>query len=337
MKKTLLAALATLTAQFAAAQPTLTAASNNPIIGNMFIGHHADTAHVGAGPAVAAAMWDFTALTETDRDTTVYLSCAATTYCDSFSGANIVAFRDSSYEYGIASSSGHRITGMYEGDMLMRFTNAQEPLVYPVTYHTTYKDTVVMSIPGMGTPVNVSRVDSSVADSYGTLKLPTGTYTSVLRIHTTSLQVVSIVLPTGTYTDSTQQEHYSWYAAGFRSPLLQMNYDTAGGIRYLTDVSWYSKPAALQVSEHAATRANLLAYPNPATGNIHLQFTAAEALTAQVTIKELAGRQVMQFEEQASTGINDLYIPLPDLPSGMYVVILNTGTNILTEKIMVAN
>jgi hypothetical protein len=337
MNKQLLFALFTFaSASTAVAQPTLTAATNNPVIGNLYIEHKADTAGKTPGPSGANVTWNFSTLTEVERDTTRFISCAATPMCDSFPGANIVAYNSNGYLYAATSTAGYKLLGGYHDTTIMHFSDPQNMMSYPVTYNTVQKDTVVTAVPAGGLPVDIVRYDNILADGYGTLKLPSGNYANVLRLHMTSMDVLMVTLPDTILSDTSYSESYAWYASGFHSPLLTMNIDSAMGVKSVSGMSWFSKPGTVATNVITRPGAGITVFPNPATRDINIDYNSLASGLATVTLKDLTGRTTISWSEHVRPDINRLHYTLPQLPEGMYVLSIQTENDIISEKIMIS-
>lgn len=336
-KHLLFAAFAIASATAATAQPTLTAATNNPVIGNIFIEHHADTTGKKPGPVGSAVTWNFSTLSEIAADTTRYISCAATAYCDSFPGANIVAYSSLGYMYGVTSTTGYKILGGYQDSKIMHYSQPQSAMAYPLTYNTIQKDTLVSSIPGAGVPVDLVRYDSIVADGYGTLKLPSGNYANVLRLHLRSMDILSIALPDTILADTTYSESYAWYTPGFHSPLLAMSFDSSSSGMLISGLSWYTKPGTVTVNTMTVPNAGIRVYPNPAARDIDIYYNSPASDQASITLKDLTGRTTISWNERLKSDDNHFHYTLPELPAGMYILTLQTGNNLISEKITINN
>lgn len=318
------------------AQPTLSAATNNPVVGDLFIGHHADTAGPTMGIPGAGVTWNFTALIETSRDTTSYVSCPATPYCDSFSGSTVVMKNGDTYQYCVTSPGKFTILGAFADGALLKFDNTKDVLRFPMTYGTIQIDTVVTAMPPSGgAGIVMKHIDSTTADGYGTLKLPSGTYPNVLRLHIVTHNVVTIEFPDTVLTMESREEGYEWYMPGFHSPLLTMSYDSTGG-NHLTDIIYYTKPApAATAIAEVETVKKLNVYPNPASDAVNIQFDVESPGPTAITLKDLAGRTVASTEQYMSSGNYVLDYKLPAVPDGLYVLSVQYSGGMLTNRLII--
>lgn len=320
MNKSILLCLFLASTITAFAQPTLTKATNAPVAGDIFYGYSVDTAGVDSGAAGPSITWDMSTVVKIDSDTTFFLNCAATPYCDSFPGANLVMRVDSDYVYGISGTDGLQMIGNYSDGNYIHFTDPRRMTKYPFTYGSTFKDTSGMTFSIMGFDIFFNTYITSTADAWGTLKLPNGTFTNVLRIQTTTIQQDSSFFMGMPQVNKSQTESYSWFAAGIHTPLATLDYDTSGtGTWYLSEAKYYKAtppPPPTGISEAANSSNGIQVYPNPASGEVNIQFGENTARTT-VAVLDMAGREVMNMVYEHS---NSAKLPLNDIPSGTYML-----------------
>ena len=75
--------------------------------------------------------------------------------------------------------------------------------------------------------------------------------------------------------------------------------------------------------------------PNPTRNNLNLTYTTTTTEDATITLYDLTGKAVLQTTETATEGTNNYNLQLTDLPTGMYIVQLQTATQRLTQKVQV--
>lgn len=208
-------------------------------------------------------------------------------------------------------------------------------MFFPMTYNAVSADTFVIDLGGPPS-VYVRGINSSKCDAYGTLILPSGTYTNVLRVHTVTVVRDSITEDGISFEDSTRTETYSWYAAGFHSPLLTMRYDTAAGVTYLSSMTYYTQKKAAAYATELVGEGLILVYPNPVSDEVHIKYNLATTDDASITVTDLLGKVVAIIgNDQMKVGSNDIVYPLQDLSSGLYMLSLNTQAGRTVQKILV--
>ena len=79
-------------------------------------------------------------------------------------------------------------------------------------------------------------------------------------------------------------------------------------------------------------------YPNPVRENMNLVLNPGKSGNAVVTLLDISGRVVMnrRFDVQAED-LNTLQIPVSGLPSGIYMLKVQAGTNVVSRKVVVNN
>lgn len=336
MNKTILLCLLLASTITAFAQPTLTKTGNAPVAGDIFYGYSVDTAGVDSGAAGASITWDMSTVVKIDSDTTFFLNCAATPYCDSFPGANLVMRIDSDYTYGISGTDGLQMIGAYSDSNYIHFTDPRRMTLYPFTYGSTFKDTSRMIFSIMGFDIFFATYNKVTADAWGTLKLPNGTFNNVLRIETITIQQDSSFFMGMPQVNRSETKSYSWFAAGIHTPLATLDYDTSGtGTWYLSEAKYYKAtppPPPTGVSEAGNSGNGIQVYPNPASGVVNIQFGENRARTI-VAILDMAGREVMNTVYEQS---NNAQVQLNDIPSGTYMLrIMTEGKAPETAKLIV--
>jgi hypothetical protein len=329
------------------AQPTLRQATNSPVPGDGFYGHIVDPTGLTALPATGASVtWNYSVLTETGMDTNYYYACTSTPYCDSFPGNNIVSLIDSSFEYGVSDAAQLYFTGWENSSGVQRFIGRQLWLAYPFTYHSTVKDTFsfVESIPGIFFD-STTIFDSMVSDGYGTIVLPTGTFTNVLLLHHIYLEFDSTII-SGFDSGATfgRADAYQWFdTSGFHNPLFIITYDTAGAgsdTPYVTNAEYYAIAppiSALGVNKPANIATALSVFPNPASGQVNATFSlTADDKSASVTLTDVMGRVVSTISgDQLHSGMNAITFPTASVPPGMYIVRLQSAAGSATQKVVI--
>ncbi len=334
MKTTLLSIILAATAVTTAnAQSTLTGANMNPVHGDVFYSHSVDT-NVSKGASGAGVTWNFTSLTENGIDTSYYVACDSTPYCDSFTGSNLAQTNMSGdYTYLSTTAAHYSSLGFYSGGMAFRNLDAHDVLQYPLAYGQNFSDPSLETYaPGF----YHKQLDSTYYDAWGTLNLPGGvSYTNVARLHIVSYTTDSTV----GYLNHGKSESYIWFKTGFHYPVFYIGYDTMGsasGVPYVSQV-FYSvskNPLAVQNVNEVHTKVDV--FPNPATEIVHIRFNLANAVTAKIFITDATGRRVANLDSQLTNGDNDITYNTSVLSAGLYIVTLQTATGSVAQKLTIA-
>ena len=337
MKKAILSAVLSL-ASFAAiyAQPNLTAANSNPDSGDVFYGHYCDTSHSAPGTAGAGVTWDFSALNEVEKDTTIFTKCSATPYCDSFPGSNLAAANGGGYSYMYAGTSALSAIGSHYDTSFFHFTNPMDLLFYPAAKDSTHTGLSSEVYSFGGENIYSRTVTNFVCDAYGKLILPGATYTNALRIHQTMTTTDSLNIMGLPIVNSAQSESYNWFTPGFHNALLSISIDTSGngGVPYVTSTEFFSKPVDhTNTSTLSALAGTLEVFPTPASDLINVKFRPDGNNPAILTITDLAGRVL--DTKTLPAGVGTASCAVSDMPNGVYMLrISNGGTNAIRKFIV---
>ena len=303
------------------AQPTLTAATNTPMVGDRMYFHYCDTTSVTTGVSGPAVTWNFATLNQNVIDTVAYITCASTPYCDSFPGSTIASTDlHSNYYYYKTSASAFTYMGYATPSTTDKYTDLNDFLYFPLTYNSAHTDTALSPLGGTS---YYSYIDSFKCDAYGTLILPSGTYNNVLRVHETQYGTQYI---TGIYTH-TRYDYYSWYIADTHAPVLSLIYDTSGGggtskIRYV----YYTTRLTTGVVDINNSLVFIKLSPNPANELLTIDIT--DNITADYTINNTIGSRVLQGTISGAGN----KIDISGLPTGIYYINVIQGGYSVVKK-----
>jgi len=344
MKKQLLLSLMVIFSGTAMAQPTLTAATNNPVVGDVNTVYDCDTSGysgvLAGGASGAGVTWNYGELIPLSSQVNSVVSVIGSLYIDSFPSSNLLTisedgFGDATYFYDNANASNLELTGIYDssGPGANEAEYFQEPFVmmsYPVVYNTITLDTALLSVPMYGE--FETRTDSTIVDGYGTLTTPTGTYTNVLRIHT--IYYTSDSIP-GSVQSVVRSEEYDWFVAGTHGPILEVDYDTSSGVSYISDIQ-YQLPSPTGIAQVNNDEVTISVSPNPATDVINIKLNLKEIQNTAITLSDVSGRVVGNINTAGiTTGASEIKYPVADLPSGVYIIHMTNGAQNTAKKIVV--
>jgi len=107
----------------------------------------------------------------------------------------------------------------------------------------------------------------------------------------------------------------------------------AGDWLYFDDVEVMQQAGANAQSRSAALALSL--YPNPANDQVTLTTSFEQAGTVDITITTLQGTQMSRQQQQVQAGDNQLRLSLSDLPVGNYILQLQDGIQLRTERLMI--
>ncbi len=318
------------------AQSTLTAATNNPIPGDKFTIHDCSRTGVLPGSAGAAVIWNFRSLISSASINYNFLNCTSTSYCDSFPTTNLMAQVATSLAtqiYYHSNTSLLELTGEYLNDGvagLYYYPNPNVVLKYPITYNSSYMDTSL----SYRSPASTYGIihDSIKVDGYGTLILPTGTYTNALRVHRISNRYDSTIT-TGHYNDISL-DMYAWFAPGYHLSLLEIVFD-------LIDITTpnlvnYTTLGTTEINSLNNDVATIEVNPNPVSDLINIKLAPSITKNALVTLTDVTGNVIdnISTESIISTS-NNIQFSVANKPAGLYFLHVTDGEININKKIIV--
>jgi len=235
--------------------PVITAAGVNPVIGESFrwqyVLQSSVTPPTPGGPDV---LWDYSNLKDSSINELInFISPNGLPWADSLH-ANIARTSSLSANYYIFyntnDSSWGYVGASGTGNYYNHVTPSQLFAAYPLTFRSTYTDSVLVYIQN-SIPDHIER-DTLFADSYGILKLPDTTYTNVVRVvYKNIASSYPSNIPYGIFTQ------YQFFVNGIHSPILTLNQDGSNW-----DAEYNTRPTTLplQISSFTASWQNKMPY-----------------------------------------------------------------------------
>ncbi|MCD6013305.1 MAG: hypothetical protein K0Q79_3167 [Flavipsychrobacter sp.] len=320
------------------AQPMLTAATSNPMAGEIFTINLCNAAGVLPGAAGATVTWDFHTLTTTFSYSYNFVTCTSTSYCDSFPASNLASYvgagSSPNYYYYSTNTTAWEVLGQYSSLGYYTYYYKPEALHrYPVVYNASFLDTFIDHASG-SISYDIVR-DSVKIDGYGTLILPSGTFTNVLRQHVKSVQYDSSV-SSGVVSYSTTREVYRWYMPGYHFMLLQVYLDSSSGSGMSVTSVLYTTSATLGIATVNNNELSPEISPNPASDVLYIKFAAEGEENMVITLTDITGKIVGNtISAKTAKGANDIQYPITGMPPGLYLLNIADGTHNITKKVVI--
>lgn len=310
----------TLTAICAAAQPTLDQ-GNAPIVGFSYSVAVADPVLLpGTGPGQT---WDASGTFQSNTLTVDQIDLSASTAGASFPNAEVVSASGVTEDYIDVASDGLYIVGAYNASLPITsvYTNAYQYLQFPCTLGTSWTDTYAGSYTYGANTYAQSGTGTYEATGYGSLVLPWGTVDNVLRIDGTELYQES-----GNGSVYEYEASFSFfykpgvghYVAKGIASTSELNGSPAGDQEYFL----FLEANSIGIGERALSSIGLEVFPNPASDEAVLVFTAEGGVT--LTVLDAAGRTVMdQALPRSGAGLFREVLDVRGLPTGLYTAVVN--------------
>jgi len=219
--------------------------------------------------------------------------------------------------------------GIYENGTMA--TEFQFPITAGQTFNSTYN--------GRYSPFNVGedsvKIESGTvtinADMQGTLILPTGTFTDVLRLRVLEnfhIKVYFLGVPIIDYL--IEDDYIYWFSDSILQPLLISGVTTVDGTPEPPVLRFQPISTPTGLAEPAAE--NFTLSPNPSTGKFTISSLQANAKAQSIEISTLSG-QVIYTTSVLTPATRE--IDLSHFPKGMYFVKINDGEHIMSKKLVV--
>lgn len=335
MKKFLCCVFAAFASCYVYAQPVITATDITPLVGET-ISYNTDISleavyFSGPGPAGAGVTWDFHSMPALGGiSSATYMLCSATPFCDSFIGSDLAGYSimtrptwaDTAYFYVATSSTYNTSLGSYDytGSQFNFYKN--RGIKMPIVYGDQYMDSGFHKQCAT-CPNEFDNTDTLTVDGYGTLILPGGTVTNVLRIR---------MAPD---TANTHYQEFYWFSADYHNMLMYMAIQYAFG----TDTVVYNNFAYRSVLTPSAIhdvdqKIEIKASPNPVADHTNISFNLPDATNAMLVLVDATGR-VIQTITSLTQGDNTIPVNTSTLPAGIYLLRLQTVTGSTTQKFTV--
>lgn len=287
-----------LSATLSATAQTLTGPTNNMVPGDVCILHHGS----GTPPGAAGSInWNYFSLSSSGApEAQLFEPPSTSSFASLFPSATVRV--QNTFMRGDAT--GLYILGYGDPDGSMVYTDTERQFAFPCSYQTTWTDTFSGST-GTGTSENGSL--SGTADGTGTLVLPYGSFSNVLRVHITSS--IEFVFDGGGFT--AESDDYYYFKPGVRFPLLIASADGES-------ITWLDQ-GSVGVEDLLAQAIGVDVFPNPATGAVNVLYSATGG-RLQMDLVSASGSVVLQRSLNAGSGIQKQPIDLEGLAPGLYTV-----------------
>jgi len=167
---------------FCYSQPTISSSVAGGI-GDEFSYTNVNTSDFDPGPTGENVTWDFTGISTTGTVVSYTLvDPSVTGQAAEFPGAN-VASDDGTGAFGFfkITPSEYTLYGVYTPSTTISYSDPEEYWVFPMTYGTSNSDNLHAEF-FSGSDFIRDGSNEFLADGYGTLILPSGTFTNVLRV-----------------------------------------------------------------------------------------------------------------------------------------------------------
>lgn len=319
----------------AIAQPTL---NGNEILysaGQSYQVHFGTQSSLNVGSSGNGVTWDMSAISCPTTQTVAFLSPASCPGYSNFPSANLAMTDDAAdiYSYEYTGNTSWQRVGAYQvsSSTSIPFTNTETLISFPISYGNIQTDAFSGSTTISGIPVNRGGDVTTEYDGFGTLIMPYGTVSNVVRIHTHedySDEYVGYGMQVDYLTDA-----YVFYKQGINYPIYTFTSFTSssGSTMY----SSYLDQSYVGISEQGTIEGFSL-YPNPATDFVMAEFESDAADLATINITDLSGKLISSTNTTIeSAGMQSIRLDVSNLESGLYIVSINIDNKTAFVKLNV--
>ena len=325
------------------AQPTLQYPQNVPEIGDVMDIQCVSTNGLTTGTAGPDVSWDYSGLITISGGQIIVVDPSQTPSGNEFPSATFAtSMGDTIFTYAQTNADGYfylgseSTTGTFSS--LLVYSDSRTFVKFPFTYDDTYFDTYKGIVTTSAATVHVTAASEMFADSYGTLILPNGTYTNVLRIITIDAEIDSLFMEGNFIMEfSVVRTQFTWFAPDSKGPLLSIEILDNAGLGSIDTVAFYSSAESGIIDGHPGPVSHLSVFPNPAEDHVVIEFNALQHTGISISIVNQVG-QMMISKKTANdhTGSVSERIDVSTLPSGIYFahISCDCGKH-LTEKFVI--
>lgn len=279
--------------------------------------------------------WDMSGLTETEEQYFVFKNPAETLLGNDFPNATISGISwqgNVSYykvdELGLSTVGEASIIN--ESDtFLLTYDDDESFIELPQMFNDMNSDIFsgISSTFGFEVPFN-GNVSLEV-DGEGTLILPNGTYSNVLRYHLEREFTTTFMGNTTTTT----KEQWGWWSSDYRFWLLIMENNTqpVGS----SSLVWYNKSPepVIVLNNISENKQHLNMFPNPSHKfepiSFYVDFNDSDAF---IQVFDLQGKEIVAKREIITKGINTFDL---QLEAGIYILKIHTKENFSSIRLSI--
>lgn len=297
------------------AQPSLTGANSNPVVGDVFIWKRGS--YVSPGSAGASQTWNLSALNGTATINYSVVVPGSTPYGASFPSANLSITDGTEYVYQQGSASNYLYYGSRTGSVTLAYSNPETHLTYPFNYTNTFTDSWNCNF--ISASINFTRTGTSTvtADGYGTCITPAGTFANVMRVHWQQ-----------NYKDTTmgmtifyKNDEYIWYRPGTHYAIAFVNTFTTTTFstpQVITN-GGYLQNVVTGTEEVSNLFNRFNVYPNPTADALYLNAPAGTIEKTEFVVCNSLGQEVKVINGNDVSVTNEYsQLNVSDLVPGIY-------------------
>lgn len=326
------------------AQYSLTAAANEPVVGDSERRKGFDSTSALANSSGANQIWNFTTLTSNTVPavTSTYTTPSSVpgyTASSVFAGSTVAKTDGTVSSFYKSTPTQFEFLGTVPSSSLsLSFTNTAVSAIWPVTNSYSNSDPfsgsvkVVILIPSTGPFSGTQNVN---ATGTGTLQLPNGiTLNNCLQLTSNLNGTGSVNILTVTATMTMNTTNYEYYHSSQKFPVLTVSYSKTSIKLGATGTPTVTNTTQISVNNDVFSGINefslensLAIYPNPASDFITVSLNNNDAIVEIVN-------QIGQVIKSEKINSNTSRIDISALNSGVYFVKTKIGNKTSVKKLV---
>lgn len=317
----------------AMAQPTLGAGAVTPIPGEQVTFVVSEYSAPGSGGP--SQIWDFASLPSVGTNTVSYVSLAQTGLGGTFPNATVAQDETGGdYIFFRGSATGFEEDGFAVGGFTGTCSDRLTYVSYPLNYNNNFTDNSTCSVTdGTTTWARTSSITGN-ADGWGTVVLPWGSVSNVLRVHFLKNMVDNQYNPASVYDNDT----YGWYKPGVHAPILSVDRTTVSifGFSFADSSATYADASAIGLEEAARHDIGVDLMPNPAIDQVEVIYGLGSGHALNIDVLDLTGKVVRTVARRTfGAGVQRESLDIIGLPAGAYLVRVTDDTGATGMKRLV--
>ncbi len=342
MKKNLLSILSAITimSSVAVAQPTLNSTNYNPVSGDILTLQQ--YSYINPGTAGANQTWNFTSITQSTNAAIAYTYAAvASTNTATFPNANQQYSSSTTIGFNKITTTAEQNYGIKQGTVNIVYSNPEDQMQYPFTMGTSYSDPFVATFTSGGYNYLRYGTTTQTGDAYGTIQLPGGTFSNVLRAHYVQNYKDSTNIPGfGPYVMTYNNDQYMFYLPNNHMPIFSTFSISITSISGTQSSTASNKLVTIVtgINEQLKYIQSMNFYPNPSTsGIINLDLNLNESIKYEIAMYDNLGREVLRTNAQEGiSGYNFRTIDVSKIAGGLYTMeVISNNIKLSNYKVVI--
>jgi hypothetical protein len=316
--------------------PTLTFANIGLQTSDVIKTYSADTTGIVQGTSGANQTWNFGSLViSSTSNTKTCVAPSGTPSSSSFPAATVSINYSNIYDYYTINSTEYTYLGTASSNPTMAYSDPQKILTYPFSYTNTFTDNIAATYL-LGVNTVRTGTSTTTADAWGTVILPSGSYSNTLRIKIIQNYVDSNIY----FKATTHQESYLWFDGTHKNPILNINktriVNPLSGTTVTKSVSVSSDVYGNGIEKYNDNLIPANIFPNPATDKVTIAFDLKEKSNTEISIFDMQGREAIHYLlGYLEAGANQKEIDISDIPQDIYFIRISAKDGFSYKKIMI--